>query len=235
MFAALNCFCISAIFNLCSSTVPNQCVGGRSLNQASAAISHSAPLISWRDGGIVLNDSNVWAKLTQCPPNPRNITVNIQGKDVKRQEDAMLARNERRRLYGKQLLAYNQMFLSDMRHKYLLQRSDIGFVAIEAEAKRIAASNDDDLRDGQGEGRASHFRAKKRLHPGAVAGRQRHRRAGIGDVAGLAWQILLKKQRTFRHHLPIVGVTRAIKINSASKNGNLSFAVFPVPIVSSLW
>jgi hypothetical protein len=157
MFAALNCFCISAIFNHCSSTVPNQCVGGN-----------------------------------------------------------------------------NQTFLSDMRHKSLFQRSDIGFVAIEPEAKRIAASSDDDLRDGQGEGRASHFRAKKRLHPGAVAGR-RHRGAGMGDVAGLAWQILLKKQRTFRHHLPIVGATRAIKINSASKNGNLSFAVFPVPIVSSLW
>jgi hypothetical protein len=53
---------------------------------------------------IVLNDSNVWAKLTQCPrrpPNPRSITVNIQGKDVKLQEDAVLAQNERRRFYVK--------------------------------------------------------------------------------------------------------------------------------------
>jgi hypothetical protein len=147
----------------------------------------------------------------------------------------MLAQNERRRFYGKELLAYNQMFLPAMRHKSLLQRFDIGFVAIEPEAKRIAASQGDDLMDGQGEGRASHFRAKQRLQRGAVAGRQRHRGAGIGDVAGLAWQIFLKKQRTFRYHLPIVGATLAIKINSASKNGNLSFAVFPVPIVSSLW
>ena len=117
----------------------------------------------------------------------------------------MLAQNERRRFYGKELLAYNQLFLSAMRHQSLLQRFDIGFVAIEPEAKRIAASHDDDLRDGQGEGRASHFRAKQRLRRGAVAGRRRHRGAGIGDVAGLAWQILLKKRRTFRHHLPIVG------------------------------
>ena len=186
MFATLNCFCILAISNLCNSTVPNQCVGGRSLHQASAAISHSAPVISWRDGGIVLNDSNVWAKLTQCPPNARSITVNIQEEDVKRQEDAMLAQNERRRFYGKELSAYNQMFLSDMRHKSSLQRFDIRFVAIEPEPKRIAASHGDDLRDGQGEGRASHFRAKQRLQPGAVAGRQRHRGAGIGDVAGFA-------------------------------------------------
>jgi hypothetical protein len=48
---------------------------------------------------------------------------------------------------------------ADMRHKSLLQRFDIGFDAIELEAKRIAASHVDDLRDGQGEGRASHFRA----------------------------------------------------------------------------
>jgi hypothetical protein len=77
----------------------------------------------------------------------------------------MLAQNERRKFYGKELLAYNQLFLPDMRHKSLLQRSDIGFVAIEPEAKRIAASNDDDLRDGQSEGHASHFRRKSVSNP----------------------------------------------------------------------
>ena len=101
IFATLNCFCISAISNLCNSTVPT----GASVPRRQVAepgVRSDQPLrpgILWRDGGIVLNDSNVWAKLTQCPPNPRSITVNIQGKDVKRQEDAVLAQNERRRFY----------------------------------------------------------------------------------------------------------------------------------------
>jgi hypothetical protein len=51
----------------------------------------------------------------------------------------MLVQNERRRWYGKQLLAYYQMFLSDMRHKSLLQRFDIGFVAIEPENEAYRA------------------------------------------------------------------------------------------------
>ena len=56
-----------------------------------------------------------------------------------------------------------------MRHKSLLQRFDIGFDAIELEAKRIAAPHDDNLADG--EGRAAHFPAKQRMQRGAVAGR----------------------------------------------------------------
>ena len=53
----------------------------------------------------------------------------------------------------------------------MLQRFDIGFDAIELEARRIAASHDDDLADGQGEGRAAHFPEKQRMLRGAGAGR----------------------------------------------------------------
>ena len=56
-------------------------------------------------------------------------------------------------------------------------------------------------------------------------------RKGRGDRAGLG------RSTQSRHHRPRLRnpAALAIKINRASKNGNLSFAVFPVPIVSSLW
>jgi hypothetical protein len=56
--------------------------------------------------------------------------------------------------------------------------------------------------------------------------------SGRDEAIGPAWVGQHSRHRRPRSRNP---ATLAIKINSASKNGNLSFAVFPVPIVSSLW